>query len=64
MATDGIVGDLTWNALFPLEPAHMYDLSVDGKGVKSSRHVNELLPVVEKLISQKVKEIVISKSNR
>lgn len=76
LSPDGIVGPKTWEKLFPKtnptpqpppspKPKPMYDLAItkDGQlvGVRSSRHLGELLPVVEKLIQQEVEHIELNK---
>lgn len=65
LVVDSLVGAKTWSALrsLPKQPDQppMYDLSVNGKGVISSRHFDELSLKIKELIGKEVDQIVIEK---
>jgi peptidoglycan hydrolase-like protein with peptidoglycan-binding domain len=60
LATDGIVGDNTWNAL--LAPPPFYDCVIDGadKATFSARDVDEILSKVKPLLLNQTEKVELN----
>jgi N-acetylmuramoyl-L-alanine amidase len=66
LATDGIVGDNTWDALLAPPPAPFYDCVIDGasKAIFSARDVDEILSKVKPLLLKQTDEIKLTKRRK